>query len=104
MKKKLNHFYSAAEAVREYIDNLDKGVIFSGYDLKNGACKYYPDGLNMYVDTFLREMRASRSNDYELLSRADSLYRKITPSKRQKRAEELKKYALLKQPELFEGV
>lgn len=104
MNKKLNRFDSAAEAVREYIDNLDKGTIFSGYDLKNGACVYYPDGLNMYVDTFLREMRASRSNDYELLNRADSLYRKITPSKRQIKKAELEKYALLKQPELFEGV
>lgn len=102
MEKK--KYYNAAEAVREYIDNLDEGVIFSGYDLKNGACKYYPDGINMYVDTFLHNMRKDRGNDYELISRADSLYRKTTPSKRQKRAAEFKKYALLKQPELFEGV
>lgn len=96
-------FTNAAEAVREYIDNLDKGVIFSGYDLKNGACRYYPDGVNMYVDTFLHEMRKTRGNDYELISRSDSLYRKTTPSIKEKRKAEFARYALLKQPELFEG-
>lgn len=102
MKNK-DKFTSAAEAVREVIATMNKGTIFNGYDLKEKSIKLYPDGSKMYVDTFLREMRSSCSDDYELISRAESLYRKTTKSRAEKRHDEFIKYQQLKQPELFEG-
>lgn len=100
-----NKFNSAAAVVREVLATTDKGVIFSGYDLRNNCAKLYARCSNMYVDTLLREMRGACSEDYELISRSESLYRKITPSRRQRKIEENKKYMTLRQPELFsEGV
>ena len=96
---------TASAAVREVIDNIDKNTIYSGYDLKNAVTKLVPESAYMYVDTLLREMRASCHLDYILFDRKKSLYKKITLSRRERRAEELAKYKTLKQQELFtEGV
>lgn len=99
-----NKFTSAAAAVREVLATTEKDVIFSGYDLKNNCVKLLPSCSNMYVDTFLREMRKFCADQYELISRSESLYRKITPSRRAKEKELLiKRLQNAQQLELFEG-
>lgn len=99
-----NKFNTAAAAVREVLATTEKGVIFSGYDLRNYCAKLWPGCANMYVDTFLREMRKFCADQYELISRSESLYRKITPSRRAIEKELLiKRVQNAQQLELFEG-
>lgn len=96
---------TVADAVRYVIANTDKDTVFSGYDLKNKCVFLCTDLQHKYVETFLRTMREYCHFDYCLIDKKKSLYKKITPSIQEKKADEYRQYMQLKQQELFtEGV
>jgi hypothetical protein len=70
-------FIYAAQAVRKVVRAMPEGFIFSGYDLKKLCVKEVPQLKNMYVETFLREMRAHCKDAYICENRRQSLYSKI---------------------------
>lgn len=70
-------FIYAAECVRKVVRELPDGYLFTGYDLKKMCVKLRPQLRNMYVETFLREMRAHCKNAYICENRAKSLYSKV---------------------------
>lgn len=103
--EKEKRFVTAAAAVREVIATMEKGEFFNGYDLRKYCTRLVPGCANMYVETFLREMRKWCKEDYELISRRESLYRKVTPSRRAKeKASLIKRVNNAVQSSLFEGV
>lgn len=67
----------AAQTVRKVIRAMPEGTLFYGWELKKLCVKETPQLKNMYVETFLREMRAHCKNSYICESRAKSLYSKI---------------------------
>lgn len=97
MNNKINqnsHFKICAKAVREVIRAMPQGERFTGWELKEKCVALYPELKNVYVDTLLREMREYCKEQYQLISRSESLYEKVGMSERQI---EFEKYKNLKQ-------
>ena len=68
---------NAAKLVRMIIDEMPNGKEFHGWELRD-LCVDKDNSLrNVYIETFLREMRAYCSNQYVLVDRSKSLYKKI---------------------------
>ena len=67
----------AAECVRSVIREMPEGTLFNGWELKKLCVKKQPKLKNMYVETFLREMREHCKDAYICENRAQSLYSKI---------------------------
>ena len=67
----------ASDCVRKVIRAMPEGYTFNGWELKNMCVKLQPQLKNMYVETFLREMRAHCKSMYICENRAQSLYSKI---------------------------
>lgn len=98
---KHGRFGISAKAVREVINAMPKGEHFTGWELKEKCVALYPELKNMYVDTFLREMREYCKSQYQLVSRSESLYEKSTeaelPKAQSERQKEFEKYKTLRQ-------
>ena len=67
----------AAQTVRKVINAMPEGTLFHGWELKKLCVKERPQLKNMYVETFLREMRMHCKNSYTCENRGQSLYSKI---------------------------
>lgn len=76
MKKTINA-KNAALAVRKVIHAMPEGTEFHGWELKKKCVELYPELKEVYVATFLREMREYCHLKYALLSRSESLYIKL---------------------------
>lgn len=76
-KEKKSRFVYAAVAVRQVLNEMEPGTLFHGHELKKKCVQLYPELKNMYVETFLREMREHCKLQYTLKSRSESLYSKI---------------------------
>ena len=70
-------FIYAAQTVRAVIRVMPEGYTFNGWELKKMCVKLRPSLKNMYVETFLREMRMHCKDAYICENRAQSLYSKI---------------------------
>lgn len=100
MNKKLDkngRFGVSAKAVREVLRAMPEGTQFTGWELKEKCVALYPELKNMYIETFLREMRGCCKSQYELISRNESLYKKIGESELSERQKEFEKYKTLHQ-------
>jgi len=106
---KNQRFKNGTKAVKQVFKAMPTGKQFFGWELKKGCVELYPELSGMYVDTLLRALRKNFHGDYVLLSKPDSLYKKISEQVIQSeqieiRRPELKKYANLKQQSFnFEG-
>lgn len=67
----------AAQTVRKVINAMPEGKLFNGWELKKLCVKETPELKNMYVETFLREMRMHCKSSYICENRRQSLYSKI---------------------------
>ena len=67
----------AAQTVRKVINAMPEGTLFHGWELKKLCVKERPQLKNMYVETFLREMRMHCKHSYICENRGQSLYSKI---------------------------
>lgn len=67
----------AAQTVRKVIRAMPEGTLFNGWELKKLCVKEQPLLKNMYVETFLREMREYCKDAYICENRRQSLYSKI---------------------------
>lgn len=67
----------AAQTVRKVIRAMPEGTMFNGWELKKLCVKERPQLKNMYVETFLREMRLHCKDTYICENRRQSLYSKI---------------------------
>ena len=67
----------AAQTVRAVINEMPEGYTFNGWELKKLCVKKQPLLKNMYVETFLREMRMHCKLSYICENRRQSLYSKI---------------------------
>ena len=67
----------AAQTVRKVIRAMPDGFTFNGWELKKLCVKIQPKLKNMYVETFLREMRLHCKDAYICENRRQSLYSKI---------------------------
>lgn len=67
----------AAQTVRQVIRAMPEGTSFNGWELKSKCVKLRPQLKNMYVETFLREMRLHCKDAYICENRRQSLYTKI---------------------------
>ena len=67
----------AAQTVRKVIRAMPDGFTFNGWELKKLCVKIQPKLKNMYVETFLREMRLHCKYAYICENRRQSLYSKI---------------------------
>lgn len=67
----------AAQTVRKVIREMPEGKLFNGWELKKLCVKERPQLKNMYVETFLREMRLHCKDAYICENRRQSLYSKI---------------------------
>ena len=78
-KAKTNNlrFIYAAECVRKVIREMPEGYTFNGWELKKLCVKIKPQLKDMYVETFLREMRLHCKDAYICENRRQSLYSKI---------------------------
>lgn len=72
-------FISCQKTVKNIIRAMPQGMQFHGWELKELCVASKPELKNTYVETFLREMRATSKGHYICISRAESLYKKITP-------------------------
>lgn len=72
-----NNIGKITKAVNKIIDTMPNGKTFHGWELKDKCVELYPELQNVYVDTFLRTMRANRKSNYTLIDRGESLYKKI---------------------------
>ena len=70
-------FVYAAQTVRAVINEMPDGYFFSGWELKKLCVAKRPELKNMYVETFLREMRMNCKDAYICENRRQSLYSKI---------------------------
>ena len=67
----------AAQTVRKVIRAMPEGTMFNGWELKKLCVKETPQLKNMYVETFLSEMRLHCKDAYICENRRQSLYSKI---------------------------
>lgn len=65
------------KAVNTIIDTMPNGKTFHGWELRDRCVEMFPELRNVYVDTFLRTMRGTRKENYILVDRSESLYKKI---------------------------
>jgi len=100
-KNKNKRFGIAAKAVREIIRAMPEGNFFYGWELRDLCVRAYPELKNMYVETFLREMREYCHDSYILVSRSESKYKKVNNDTLEIKRPELMKYATLHQQSLF---
>lgn len=70
-------FINCAKLVRTTVQAMPNGQTFNGWELKKLCVKQNPKLKNTYVDTFLREMRASCRQQVVCINRRESLYQKI---------------------------
>ena len=70
-------FVYAAQTVRAVINEMPDGYFFNGWELKKLCVAKRPELKNMYVETFLREMRMNCKDAYICENRRQSLYSKI---------------------------
>lgn len=88
------------KAVKQVIDEMPENTNFHGDTLKNECVRLYPELKRVYVDSFLRTMRAVRKQSYVLKNRSESLYQKVGAQiihKENIKRPELKKYENMKQ-------
>lgn len=76
MEKTINA-KNAAKAVRKVINAMPDGQQFHGWELRDKCVELDPNLKNVYIETFLREMRQHCHFKYALLSRKESLYMKV---------------------------
>lgn len=67
-----------SKAVIKVFRAMPQGKMFYGWELKELCCNLYPELAHAYTDTFLRQMRKYFCGCYELISKAQSLYKKTS--------------------------
>lgn len=87
-----------SKTLRKVWKDIPVGKEFHGWELRNMCVALEPDLTGVYVDTFLRRLREYYNGCYELVSRSESLYKKIEEKQSSfVTEEELAKYRKLKQ-------
>jgi len=66
-----------SRTVREIFHDMRIGEHFHGWELKELCCRKHPELSNVYVETFLRQLRQYFHGNYQVVSHAESLYKKI---------------------------